>query len=344
MVAERQGANAPQNGGLHMQKKNIGRLILSAALTAALALGALAGCSAFGGEGGDGGSEGGGDVLVPAPSEPTRPTLPDYGFPASPSALALPPQDGSTPEDYTALGNYAFAAGALALREAFHVESDSTANAVSLGIIKVEQKVRGTKDFRGGVLLTSTVSTSSMALAPSKAIQKYYGKGEVIVRAAASDEPEDWAADVVWADGEPAETLDEAAYEARYGLWGSELCDFIVTEDTVLSASDLQKEGENYALTFELCTEEGKDAAAGYKKQMVTMGELDEEPDFTVLRLTLRFAPDWTVLSLTTEEEYSSKKIMTAQVSGRTEISFSYDEADVDVSDYESYFRAWARG
>ena len=163
MVAERQGANAPQNGGLHMQKKNIGRLILSAALTAALALGALAGCSAFGGEGGDGGSEGGGGVLVPAPSEPTRPTLPDYGFPASPSALALPPQDGSTPEDYTALENYAFAAGALALREAFHVESDSTANAVSLGIIKVEQKVRGTKDFRGGVLLTSTVHSSKVS-------------------------------------------------------------------------------------------------------------------------------------------------------------------------------------
>ena len=316
-----------------MRKKRRSIALLASAAVAAVCLaGALTGCApvAAGPEDVPGGT---------TRPEETLPTLPDWYRPESVSVFSLPPQEG-TPADYTALENYAYAAGKLALCSAYHVDSLSTASAKVL-FINVEQTVRGTKDFKEGVLVTSTVSTSSSALAPSKAVQKYYGEDGVIVRGPASDDAADWESGVEWAEGEPLEVLDAAAAEARYGVWAGELTDFVVTEDTVLSA-DVQAEGDEFVLTFDLCVEEGSDAAFYYKKQMVTMGDLDEEPAFTSIRLTVRIAADWTPLSVTTEEVYTSKKFVNANCTGSSTVTFSYDEAAVDLSAYENYFRARA--
>ena len=138
-----------------------------------------------------------------------------------------------------------------------------------------------------------------------------------------------------------AKQEETAAAEARYGVWAGELTDFVITEDTVLSA-DVQAEGDGYVLTFDLRVEGDDDAAFYYKKQMVTMGELDAEPAFTSVRLSVRIAADWTPLSVTTEESYSSKKMVTADCTGVTEVAFTYGEAAVDLSAYDSYFRAYA--
>ena len=326
-----------------MRKKRRSIAFLASVSLAAVCLfGALAGCAPV-----EAGPEEEPDGTVrpdekpdEQPDEQPELTLPDWYRPESVSVFALPPQDGSTPADYTALENYAYAAGKLACSPAYHVDSLSKATAKVL-ILNVEQEVRGSKDFKEGVLVTSTVSTSSSALAPSKAVQKYYGEDQVIVRGPASDDAADWEGGVEWAAGEPLEVLDAAAAEARYGVWAGELTDFVVTEDTVLSA-DMQAEGDGYVLTFDLCVEGDDDAAFYYKKQMVTMGELDEEPAFTSIRLSVRIAADWTPLSVTTEETYSSKKMVTADCTGVTEVTFTYGEAAVDLSAYDSYFRAYA--
>ena len=269
---------------------------------------------------------------------------PETYRPESPSVGAQPPRDGSTPEDYDPLENIGYVIGRLAEREYYHSENTNRAEATSLGFIRVEQNVQGSKDYKDGILITSTVSTSSSSFAPSKAIQKYYGDRSVIVRTAASADPADWdGLHTVWSTGAPAEILDEETYGARYGLWATEFSDFVINEETVLSASELTREGNDYSISFDLSVSGDNDATYYYKKQMVTMGELSAEPQFSSVRLTVRFSSDWSVLSASTEEIYTSQKgIISANVVGSSETVFSYDEADVDVSAYESYFRQYA--
>lgn len=266
--------------------------------------------------------------------------------PESPSASNHPPQDGTTPEDYEALENVSYVIGKLASREYYHSENVNTASATTLGFISVTQNVVGSKDYSGGILITSTISTNSSSLAPSKAMQKYYGDRKVIIRGAASTNSADWdGLDTAWSDGAPSETLTEAQYEERYGLWATEFSDFVINEDTVLSASELTKDGENYSVTLNLSVSGENDAAYYYKKQMVTMGELSVLPEFDYVRITINFAPDWTVLSYSTEESYLSHKgIITANVIGTSTTTFSYEQSDVDVSAYENYFAKYDEG
>ena len=264
--------------------------------------------------------------------------------PESPSVSAQPPQDGSTPDDYEALENVSYVIGKLASRGYYHSENTNTAQATALGFVNVTQSVVGSKDYKNGVLITSTISTSSSSFAPSKAIQKYYGDKVVIVRSATSGDADDWnGLNTQWSDGTPSETLTEEQYGERYGLWATEFSDFVLNEDTILSASDLTRDGENYSITLNLSVSGENDATYYYKKQMVTMGELSSLPEFSYVRLTINFAPDWTVLSCSTEESYTSQKgIISADVYGTSSTTFSYEEADVDVSAYDSYFSKYA--
>ena len=266
--------------------------------------------------------------------------------PESPSVSNQPPQDGTTPEDYEALENVSYVIGKLASREYYHSENVNTASATTPGFISVTQNVVGSKDYSDGILITSTISTNSSSLAPSKAMQKYYGDRKVIIRGAASTNSADWdGLDTAWSDGAPSETLTEAQYEERYGLWATEFSDFVINEDTVLSASELTKDGENYSVTLNLSVSGENDAAYYYKKQMVTMGELSALPEFDYVRITINFAPDWTVLSYSTEESYLSHKgIITANVVGTSTTTFSYEQSDVDVSAYENYFAKYDEG
>ncbi len=295
-------------------KKVIKYTALTAAV-AALSLSAMAGCS----------------------SEPAK----KYVLPDSMSIILEPPASG-TPEDYTALQNVGFVVGKLASRDYYHVESRSEITAKAPVVGDVKQKVEGSKDFSNGILISETINMGGTGVEP-KAMQKYFGENEVLIRGAASSDSSDWnGLSTEWSTDTPKETLSYEQYEERYGLCASEFSDFIINEDTFESAEDLQKVDGNYVLTVTLDTET---APAYYVRQMMTMGDLDEEPVFSKIALTICFTEDWTILSLKTDEVYTSvKKIIipiTANCSGGSTITYSYDRADVDISAYESYFKQY---
>lgn len=295
--------------------KNIIKYTALAALGTALAL-VAAGCS----------------------SEPPK----KYILPASKSVILEPPQSGS-PEDHSALENVGFVAGKLASREYYHVESES--NVTAKAVITVEQNVVGSKDFSGGILISETISMGG-SLAPSKALQRYFAEDEVLVRAPASDKSQDWnGLNTEWSDDAP-EILNNSEYEAAYGLPSSEFSDFVINAETVLSAGELQEKDGIYSLTLTL---DPDSAPAYYVNQMVTMGGLAEPPAFSKLVMTIEFDSSWTVSSVRTEEEYTSKKRVPvlgnieASCAGGSTITYSYDKADVDISAYEEYFQNYEK-
>ena len=174
---------------------------------------------------------------------------------------------------------------------------------------------------------------------PPKAIQRYFGEDEVYVRAPASDNKDEWNLDMEWSSAAP-EILNDADYESAYGLRASELSDFVISEETIVSSGDLQKEGDKYSLTLTLDNEK---APAYYVNQMKTLGNLDEYPVFELIEITISFGEDWTVYSMQTHEVYQSKKFITAFCEGGSVIAYSYDKADVDVSAYEEYFQQYEK-
>lgn len=166
------------------------------------------------------------------------------------------------------------------------------------------------------------------------------------MRTAASNKPADWnGLNTKWASGEPSEILDETQYEAKYGLWASEFSDYVINENTLLTKDAKPvKNGDKYELTVSLSVgANNADATYYYKKQMKTMGDLSEEPQFDDVSMTIVFGSDWTVSSVRTRENYTSKKMgITASCKGEAEITFSYDEKSADVSAYEDYFSKYA--
>ena len=262
------------------------------------------------------------------------------------SISLTPPSDGSKPESHTALENIGYMVGRLSAREYYHTESKSTAKASIMG---VTQSVVGSKDYKDGILIVSTVSTSNSSFAPSKALQRFYGEDKVVIRTAASGNKDDWnGLETEWSTGEPAEILDKSLHTSKYGLWATEFSDYVVTENTLLSTDAVPvQEGGEYVLTVELSVSADaatgrKDATEYYKRQMLTMGDLDGYPSFSSVEMTFRFTEDWTLLTLEVKESYSSKKLITANVEGTNTVTFSYDESAVDVSAYDSYFCKYA--
>lgn len=257
----------------------------------------------------------------------------------SKSISRTPPEDGSTPEDYEGLDNIAYIIGRLAGREVFHTEGVSNVTA-SVMFIKAGQTVYSSKDYKNGILLTTAVSISGNAFAPSKAIQRFFGDGKAVVREAASPVSEWKGSDVEWKTGEPSEILDTAQYEERYGLWASEFSDYVINENTVLEITPVEKTEDGlYTFTATLDNEE---STYYYKHSMVTMGDLDDYPAFSSVKMTFTFGADWTIYTLAIDENYTSRKGVDADCVGNTVITYSYDEAAADVSDYDEYFVNYA--
>ena len=255
------------------------------------------------------------------------------------SISRTPPEDGSAPEDYEGIDNIAYIIGRLAQQRYYHTEGETNVTA-SVLFVKAGQTVYSSKDYKDGILLTSAVSISNNAFAPSKAIQRFFGDGKAVVREAASPSSEWAGSDVEWKTGEPKEVLDKAQYEERYGLWASEFSDYVINEETVLDITPLEKtEDGNYTFTATL---DNEDSTYYYKHSMVTMGDLDGYPVFSSVKLTFTFGADWTIYSLGINEEYTSVKGVEAACVGSAVINYTYEEEAVDVSDYEEYFAEYA--
>ena len=253
-----------------------------------------------------------------------------------------PPDDGSLPEDHTQLENLGYIVGRLMSRGYYHTDSSSEVSANALGVT-VNQYVEGGKNYKDGVLIASTFSRGEGLGAPSPvAMQKFFGADKAVIRSAVSSDPADWnGSETEWDAGEPSEILSREQYSSRYGLWGTEFSDYVMQEDTILSFEEIVREGEEYVLSFSL---DPVESTHYYGNQMITMGGLSACPAFEYVNVTLRYTEDWSITEMRISEKYtSSKGFIKAETTGETVISYSYDEADADVSDYEEYFIRYAQ-
>lgn len=257
------------------------------------------------------------------------------------SICLQPPTDGSTPDDHAAIDNLGYIIGRLMGRDMYHTDSSSVVTANAFGV-EVRQDVTGGKDYKDGIMIATTFSSSDSSFAPAPvALQKFFGNDKAVIRNSVSSDPATWAGrDTEWSDGEPTEVVEKSAYTDRYGLWATEFSDYVFTEETVLSAVVTPSGEGTYVMEIVL---DPATSTYYYAKQMVTMGGLSSAPTFSYVNVTIDFTADWTITEMRVSEKYtSSKGPLNASTQGETVIKYSYDEASVDVSAYETYFSGYA--
>ncbi len=251
------------------------------------------------------------------------------------------------PEEHSGIDNIGAVIYTLAQRDYYSTESYTQVDAA----MGVKQYIKGGKDYKDGIMIANTFSWSEASglaagfLPADVSLQKFYGAEKAVLRKGAVT-PEEWRqenwsrAGFEWNTGDPYEILAKDEYQNTYGVWGTEFADYIVNKETCLEVSEPVEENGLFTVTAKL---DPQGATEYYVRQMVTMGGLSSVPEFSEVTMTLTFTEDWSVQSILVEEFYSTKKAgISAKCSSTTQIVFSYDEADVDVSAYEEYFCKYA--
>lgn len=251
------------------------------------------------------------------------------------------------PEEHSGIDNIGAVIYTLARRDYYSTESYTQVDAA----MGVKQYIKGGKDYKDGIMIANTFSWSEASglaagfLPADVSLQKFYGAEKAVLRKGAVT-PEEWKqenwsrAGFEWNTGDPYEILAKDEYQNTYGVWGTEFADYIVNKETCLEVSEPVEENGLFTVTAKL---DPQGATEYYVRQMVTMGGLSSVPEFSEVTMTLTFTEDWSVQSILVEESYSTKKAgISAKCSSTTQIAFSYDEADVDVSAYEEYFSKYA--
>lgn len=242
-------------------------------------------------------------------------------------ALKEVPASG-TPSDYSPIDNVAFANWILTHASYFQGTSNGEVMA-KVGFINYNQTVYGLRKRSGEALFTQSISTSSMK---NVAEQQYISGDTYLYRPGTK------------VKGNSAEFGDvylssADTYLLKYGMPPFELCKYVLTEETVLSASvdafPSTPGGGDYTFTFAV---DAAKATEYYQNEVRTLsGSSSEYPQFESVRLTVTIGPDWTPKSFTVSEVYMIDKPVKAKCSASLTEVFSYIGDPQEVPEAEPF-------
>jgi len=240
-----------------------------------------------------------------------------------------PPSDGSTPDSYDALTNFAYFAYKLEHSD-FEATTDGKASAKYNGM-NVDQNVYDYRLKSGDYILTDTRSTSTFV----KVYQEQFFTGEkVLYRAGSSSNY----------DSMTVNARSNSQEFALYGLGPEKIIGYIVCKDTLLSDTGVVSNGDGtYTTTYSL---DPTVAPVYYQRKVKTNATISDMPNFVSVDLTYTYDSNWNVISATYNEVYSIYK-MKSWIETSTDITetFTYlssDEAQSKINDkynfYKDYF------
>ncbi len=248
-----------------------------------------------------------------------------------------PPADGSLPTAHTAEENLAYMAYVLDSQPQYHCYTYTVTQASI-----ATQYTKSYKDYRDGVTISSDITYSSMVKSGSQACFVNGKNGpEAYMRYSAAPDSETTNLTAQWDTGEPY-YFDEQAYLTTYGLFQTEITNYIINGVTITDSTAATDNGDGtYSQSVTL------DPAAStyyYQYGMKTRGGLNGFPEFQTINLTFTFDGDWRVLSVQTDEVAKVNKGITVTSTSRSSAEYSYDEADFDEAHYafyDSYFKQY---
>ena len=275
-------------------------------------------------------------TTVPA----TEPPAPEVTIPTMASAVKEP-QPGDDPMKLSGIENVMRIAYVLQHAENYSVDGNGTVKAkVNLFLTSTtyEQKVKVYKDYKDGVLIEIDVTDSSLV---SDAWQICYVGDQALSREPSSSSSSSWnGRKTAWKTGTPT-TYTRDGYRSKYGLFGFELTNYLLTPDTVTKWGSVTDNGDGtYTQTIE---PDLTKATGDVVVRMKTMGGLSEKPKFKKSQITLTFDANWRILSMRIKETYSAKMSGLNADSCEADTTYSYAYGNADISAYTSFFSKYAK-
>lgn len=305
-------------------------------LSLAILLSVLFGC----------GKKGAAETTLPvrteaATTEPIQPDLTDaetdqtvktYETPMIVNAVSEP-QEGDDPLSLSGIENVLRIAYILGHAENYTVDGQGTVK-TKVAFISYSQDVQIYKDCANGVMLEIDVTKSTFK---NDAWQTCYVSDVALLRGPDGGKKTWNGRDTVWESDDP-EIFSREEFREEYGLFGTELTNYILNADTIVSWSSVTDNGDG---TYTQTVYPDLTAATGdCIRRMRTMGGLDKDPVFKAAKLTFTFDRDWRVLSMVIEETYSIKLGIISSDNCKASTVYTYTYGNADVSDFDSYF-AW---
>lgn len=247
------------------------------------------------------------------------------------------PTDGSLPTAHSAAENLAYVAYVLENQPQYHCYTYTVTNAAI-----ATQYTRSYKDHKDGVTISSDITYSSMVKSGSQALFINGKDGpEVYMRFSEAPKSDTDHLNAKWSQGAPVH-YNEQSYLYTYGLFQTELTNYIINSETILDSQEVKVNGDGtYSQKVVL------DPVAStyyYQYGMKTRGGLGGYPEFQTVNLTVTFDSAWRVTTLDIEEVALVNKGVTVTSKSSSRAEYSYGEEDFDAAHfafYNDYFKQY---
>lgn len=257
------------------------------------------------------------------------------------------PDDGSKPSDHSALENIGYMNYRFKNQPNWYAEMHGTTVSFGMG-----QSVNTIKQYSDGVLIMADVTSGVKNVRR----QFCYVGDEVMWREASAgsckmDSYEDMLKLTYPDDLE--EHMSIAAFKEKNGLPGTEMTVYIINEETLDHASEVElvTSGEwddkeyaqkpVYKQTYYLRAgdPENLGAAAHYANQMAFTGGLLGLPEFNYITVTYTFDSSWQILRAEINESYEANVGITATCTSNFKTDYEYGSQRAKNDDYENFFK-----
>ena len=245
------------------------------------------------------------------------------------------PTDGSRPTDHSALENIGYLNNRFKRQTNWYLEMHGTTS-TPVG----PQSVNTFKQYLNGTMIMADITSSGLVKA---ARQFCYVGDEVMWRLGSSYTGESFEAmqTIRWNTGEPYAHMTIENFKKKNGLPGTEMCVYIINEQTLLSADDVKDNGDGtYSQTYYLDSAQDK-APAHYVNQMKFTGGLTDLPKFDYITVTFTFDAEWQLLKASVQEAYTATMGITVKCSSDFHTQYEYNTSKAESDAYETYFKQY---
>ncbi|MGN0818146.1 MAG: hypothetical protein ACI4L9_04175, partial [Candidatus Coproplasma sp.] len=247
------------------------------------------------------------------------------------------PTDGSLPTAHSAAENLAYVAYVLDSQPQYHCYTYTVTNASI-----ATQYTKSYKDYKNGVTVSSDITYSSMVKSGSQALFVNGENGpEAYMRYSEAPDANTNHLNARWSNDAPIH-FSEQAYLYTYGLFQTELTNYIINADTIIDSDEIKVNSDGtYTQRVIL------DPVAStyyYQYGMKTRGNLGSFPDFQSVKLAVTFDSSWRVTALDIDEVSLVNKGVTVTSTSVSRAEYSYGEETFDSAHfafYNDYFKQY---
>ncbi|MGN0815054.1 MAG: hypothetical protein ACI4MH_07470, partial [Candidatus Coproplasma sp.] len=240
------------------------------------------------------------------------------------------PTDGSLPTAHSAAENLAYVAYVLDSQPQYHCYTYTVTNASI-----ATQYTKSYKDYKDGVTVSSDITYSSMVKSGSQAVFVNGENGqEAYMRFSEAPDANTDHLNAKWSNGAPVH-FNEQAYLYTYGLFQTELTNYIINAQTIIDSKEIKVNGDGtYTQSVTL---DPKASTYYYQYGMKTRGNLGSYPDFQSVKLSVTFDSSWRVTALDIDEVSLVNKGVTVTSTSVSHAEYSYGDDTFDNRHYAFY-------